>query len=181
MNIEHALTVQGWMTELELAYLAEAASKSSLIVEVGSWMGRSTSSLAANTQGRIIAVDTWKGSPEHAPMLEGKSPNWLKIQFMDNTGRYPNIVPAQMESGNAATLLRGLGVQPDMVFIDANHDYGHVAADIVDWTKTAKDGAIICGHDYDPVYWPGIVRAVNEFVPKFRVVPNATIWTTEGV
>lgn len=179
MNIEHALTVEGWMTEAELAYLAGVAKKSRLIVEVGSWMGRSTSALAANTRGRVIAVDTWKGSSEHAPMLAGKSPNWLKIQFMDNTSQYNNIVMAEMTSEAAAALFRGLGIRPDLVFLDASHDYGNVAADIVDWTRTAWELAIICGHDYDPPNWMGIHDAVNECVPKFRVVPGTTIWTTE--
>lgn len=181
MIIKHALTVEGWMTELELTYLAEVASRSKVIVELGSWQGRSTCALAANTPGKVIAVDTWKGSAEHAPMLSVKSPNWLKIQFMDNTGIYDNVIMAQMESGAASTLFRGLGIKPDMVFLDASHDYGNVAADIVDWFRTAAPDAIICGHDYDPPNWMGVKQAVDECVPRFRVIPNITIWSTEGV
>ena len=77
IDISRALAVDGWMTELELTYLAETASKSTLIVEVGSWMGRSTCALAATTKGLLFAVDTWKGSEEHASMLAPYPENWL--------------------------------------------------------------------------------------------------------
>jgi hypothetical protein len=39
----------------------------------------------------------------------------------------------------------------------------------------------LCGHDFDRTYWPGIVRAVEECIPAFHVVPNTTIWSTEAV
>ena len=49
VDISHAINIPGWMSVEELTYLAEAASKSNIIVEVGSWKGRSTIALAANT------------------------------------------------------------------------------------------------------------------------------------
>lgn len=181
IDISHALTVEGWMMESELSYLAEAASKSKLVVEVGSWMGRSTSAIAANTTGKVIAVDTWKGSEEHAPMLAGKPPSWLREQFIVNTLGFENLSLAEMESGAAVVLLRGLDIHPDMVFIDANHSYDTVKSDIFGWTSLLAEGGFICGHDYDPPNWMGIKQAVDECMPKFRVVPGTTIWTTEGV
>lgn len=179
MNIERALATEGWMTELELTYLAEVASKSRLIVEVGSWMGRSTCALAANTPGVVFAVDTWKGSEEHATMLADKPSGWLYERFLANTDGLPTI-PLMLLSLEAAALLQRCGELVDMIFIDANHSYDSVKADIQAWMPLLAPRGIICGHDYDPPNWTGIKQAVDECVPKFRIVPGTTIWSTEG-
>jgi len=36
----------------------------------------------------------------------------------------------------------------DFVYIDGDHEFSHVAADIVEWTKKVKKGGIVSGHDY---------------------------------
>jgi len=36
----------------------------------------------------------------------------------------------------------------DFVYIDANHDFGHVAEDIYRWSKKVRSGGIVSGHDY---------------------------------
>lgn len=180
MNIERALSVQGWMTEDELSYLASVASKSSIVAEVGSWMGRSTCALAANIgSGSVYAVDTWKGSQEHIPMLADKPEGWLFSQFRANTNGLP-VMPIALPSLDAAFLIAKTAMRFDLIFIDACHSYESVKADLEAWLPLLAPGATICGHDYDPIYWPGIVQAVQECVPHFRVVPETTIWTTEA-
>ena len=178
IDISRALATEGWMTELELTYLAETASKSKLIAEVGSWMGRSTSALAVNTPGWVCCVDTWRGSEEHAPMLAAKPEGWLYDQFLANIKGLP-VVAARLPSVEIAKGIASGLVRFNMIFIDANHSYESVKADIEAWKPLLTPNGILCGHDYDPIYWPGIVQAVNELVPDFRVVPGTTIWTTE--
>ena len=179
MNIERALATQGWLTEIEATYLADAASCSHLIAEVGSWMGRSTCALASNTPGMVVAVDTWQGSEEHVPMLAGKPEGWLFSQFRANTNGLP-VMPIALPSLDAAFLIAKTAMRFDLIFIDACHSYESVKADLEAWLPLLAPGATICGHDYDPIYWPGIVQAVQECVPQFRVVPETTIWTTEA-
>lgn len=179
MNIDRALDVEGWLTEAEASYLASVASRSLVAIEVGSWMGRSTCAIAANIRGYVWAIDTWKGSAEHAPMLADKPSDWLYERFLANTQGLP-IVPLMLPSVDAAVLFSGTGTKADLIFIDANHTYESVKADIEAWMPLLTDGGVLCGHDFDPVYWPGIVQAVKECVPKFRIVPGTTIWSTEG-
>jgi predicted O-methyltransferase YrrM len=51
----------------------------------------------------------------------------------------------------------------DVIYIDADHSYESVSAEIsVCWPKLKNNG-FLCGHDYHEVVWPGVVRAVNEF------------------
>jgi hypothetical protein len=63
----------------------------------------------------------------------------------------------------------------DMVFIDANHTYDAVKADIEAWLPKVRK--IICGHDYADG-WPGVKQAVNEKFPQ-GVKTIGSIWYVE--
>ena len=51
----------------------------------------------------------------------------------------------------------------DFVYIDANHSYETCKEDIECWFPKVKPGGILGGHDYQPKF-PGVIKAVNEFV-----------------
>jgi len=36
----------------------------------------------------------------------------------------------------------------DFVYIDGDHEFGHVACDIVEWTKKVRVGGVVSGHDF---------------------------------
>ena len=54
----------------------------------------------------------------------------------------------------------------DMVFIDGDHSYDGVCADICAWQSKIKPGGYLGGHDYDNPYtpFPGVKRAVLELL-----------------
>lgn len=51
----------------------------------------------------------------------------------------------------------------DLVFIDADHSYEGVKADIHAWAPKVRQGGILAGHDYDQPDFPGVKKAVDEF------------------
>ena len=51
----------------------------------------------------------------------------------------------------------------DFAYIDGIHTYEAVKVDIPAWYPKVKPGGIIGGHDYTPDYFPGVVKAVDEF------------------
>lgn len=51
----------------------------------------------------------------------------------------------------------------DVVYIDAEHTYDSVKSDIAKWYPKISSGGALCGHDYSPSIWPGVVQAVDEF------------------
>lgn len=178
MNIEKALTIDGWMNPKELEFLAENASKHTKIAEIGSWMGRSTCALLANTLGKVYAIDTWNGTSSeaiHRNILKDKGENFLYNSFLANTCGFSNLIPVRSTSAEAAVKFAQEGVQFDMIFIDAAHDYENVKADIEAWLPLLAPDGIFCGHDYTP-YWHGAVQAVKEKIPHFEVCE--TIWYT---
>jgi SAM-dependent methyltransferase len=182
MSLERALAISGWMTEAELFYLATTASRSQQIAEIGSWQGRSTRALADHTCGIVCAVDTWKGSAEewHIAELKDKPLNWLFNTFCANMSDLSNVLPYQMTSLEAAEHFLTAGTRFDFIFLDASHDYENVAADIRAWQPLLCPDGIFAGHDYNPPTFPGVVQAVHELVPRFRVLEGTALWTTEA-
>lgn len=178
IDISHALTVEGWMAPEELTYLASLAEKSSCIAEIGSWRGRSSSALAAHTPGIVVAIDTWRGSVEHQPELQGRPASGLFYAFRENTSRYDNIWPLLANSITGARIISHSPLRFDMIFIDASHDYESVKADIEAWLPLLAHGGVMCGHD---AYRWGVKLAVKQLVPRWRIAPDTSIWTTEGV
>lgn len=182
MNIERALETPGFMAEIELEYLATLASTSKSIVEIGSWQGRSARAMADNTEGVIFCVDTWADNAYgSAPAEMTCHPEWLWNEFRKthaDTIASRKVLTQRSDSVVGAVMAAASGFVFDMIFIDAGHNYEDVVADINAWKPLLREGGIICGHDYAK-YHPGVMKAVNEFIPKYRLV--GTIWSTEGV
>ncbi len=183
-GIERALRTNGWMSEEELTYIASLAAKSKLIVELGSWRGRSAVCWAENTEGFVYCVDTWANDaygisfPDDPPDLH-RRPEWLLTEFLKNTQGLRNIFPVRTRTEVAATIFRNMGVRPDVVFVDAGHNYNDVVTDIEAWRPLLAEGGTLCGHDYGYSGWEDVKKVVDAKVPKFRVI--GTIWTTEGM
>ncbi len=59
----------------------------------------------------------------------------------------------------------------DFVFIDANHNYGYVIADLRAWYPKIRGGGIIAGDDYATV-WPGVPQAINQFCAENNLKVN---------
>lgn len=171
MNITKALTCNGWMSEAELRWLAETASRCRLIIEVGSWAGRSACALGANTRGTVFCVDTWERALVHS---NGKAIEpTLFNEFCRNTTGMP-IIPVMTDSVTAAKWLLASGIRADMVFIDATHEGPAVRADIMAWRPLLAKGGTFCGHDYGFAGWPDVKTVVDEMIPNVQVVD--TIW-----
>lgn len=63
----------------------------------------------------------------------------------------------------------------DFVYLDGNHAYEYVVADIAAWLPKIRSGGIIAGHDYAP--WKlsgmpcGVIEAVNGWTTAYRIKP----------
>ena len=145
-------SIQGWMTIDELRWLHQEAVASRSVVEVGAWAGRSTHALLTGCKGLVTVVDTWL-----EPIM-GFDNQAARLGFCSNTEGFGNLSIIEKDSLRAARTFKKGSV--DMVFLDANHGYAGVLADLKVWTP--KTSRLICGHDYSK-NWPGVVQAVNEF------------------
>jgi hypothetical protein len=161
--------IEGWFSFPNLyTKMVYDSPENSHFVEVGTWLGKSATYMGveifnSNKKIKFDCVDTWKGSPEHQSNPEVIN-DTLYDSFLENIKPVKDIItPVRATSLSAATLYPDNSL--DFVFIDANHDYENVTADILAWYPKVKSGGVLGGHDYMSV-WPPVVQAVNDFLAK---------------
>ena len=156
-----------------------------IIVEVGSWKGKTTIHLAEllkqqSIDGVVFAVDTWLGSSEHLLSLREDS-TWgihkyikngrpqLYEQFIQNvivSDVYDYIIPIVNTSKVAYEVLSSIDVRADIIFVDADHGEDECYSDLCMYWKLVKDGGILCGDDFS-VGWYTVICAVNRFAKDY--------------
>jgi hypothetical protein len=146
----------GWFSledQEVLKRLLEAVTRPGMrVLEVGSWKGLSTTVIGRVVKeagGHAFCVDTWAGADveigtghrevAYKDILSVFRRNMQLLQLDDV------VHPLNLSSALAAKILSDR--QFDLVFLDGDHTYDAVSADIVAFLpKLATDG-IICGHD----------------------------------
>lgn len=175
----------GWMGKRPVAWLSRMATNHRRIIEVGVWKGRTTKLLAqSNSRAKVWAVDHWKGVPDDPDQQESlyeaadATGDAVYADFCRNLRTEIDagqVIPVRMDTAAAAAhLLAKHGRKFGMVFLDADHRYEAIHADILAYRQLLHRGGLLCGHDYSE-RWPGVVRAVDELVPN-RVV-HSSIWS----
>lgn len=176
VNIEKARGIRGWMSDLELFFLAKMAKQSQVIFEIGSYMGRSTRAMADNTAGIIYAIDPWKGNvlTEEGNIAFDVGPD-IYNTFYCNLSAYVNngrVIMCPYKFNEWPGNDHPDNYRPDFIFIDGDHRYHNVVSDINLALKF--NPKIIAGHDYSLHFWPGVQKAVDEIFPDAQFVE--TIW-----
>jgi hypothetical protein len=137
------------------------------VCEVGSWAGRSAIAMA-EAGATVVCVDTWEGSANDAgcKAYDGSRGEPFQV-FLENIRGLPIRAHIDSSPGAAGEFKDG---EFDIVYIDAEHDYESVKADIAAWKPKAKHW--IAGHDY--AAFPGVKQAVDEAFPGCTVQGN--VW-----
>ncbi len=129
-----------------------------VIVEIGSFKGRSTACLALGCVGtakRVYAIDTFNGNDSDFHQRNFFDQFQANISSL-NLDRY--VHPIVGLSTEAAP---GWDKPIDFIFIDGSHEYNDVLADFENFYPHVKPGGIIAFHDVTEG-WPGVVRCWNE-------------------
>lgn len=190
--ISNAQKLGEWMSDPELIWLAKQAKKSKIVIELGSWFGKSSMAIADNLpeDGVLYCVDTWAGSAVEQETNHKQAKDMDGDFAFDTFARnlWPHIQsgklrPIRMHGCYAARLFQEMGVKADLVFIDAEHTYEAVKADIYAFAPLVKEGGLMAGHDYyDPAWdpWPGVHQAVDEVLAgNFWREQWTTFWITD--
>lgn len=131
-------------------------------VEVGVYRGVNVDSvLAGLIVGKAYLIDAWGMTDfflcELRTRLDGDTMyEEVKAKYADR--------PEQIEIIRATSAIASVLVPNnlDLVYIDADHSYEGVQQDLAIWYPKVRAGGILAGDDYH--YYPGVVRAVAEFI-----------------
>lgn len=169
---QRVASIEGWLHDLEgycLFHLAGHGPGLGEIVEIGSYMGRSTAWLAAGTKTwareKVTAIDHFQGSPEHqcgqpweSAALRQEGSNFG--QFMENLRRLElddYVTPIVATSEQAAAQWKN---PVRLLFIDGDHSYEASKRDFELMAPFVIRQGIICFHDINA--WPGVTRFYDE-------------------
>ena len=146
-----------------------------LVVELGSWKGRSTAwiaqALVDRGGGKVVAVDTWAGTSaehEHLRLTLGYGPDTLYEEFLANMvrlGLRDTVEPWRMTTDEAAAKWPH-GQRIGLLYIDANHEYPQVRADFEKWSPHVASGGFIVFDDVPT--WKGPTQLVTELPRWYR-------------
>lgn len=157
------LNLAGWASDSPVFNEVLTELKPKLIIEVGSWLGRSAVNMAdillkmGITDFEIVCVDTWLGSVEHwqgDAQLKGNLRNGrptIYETFMSNIvhqGLTDYITPFPTDSINAAEFFKRNNVEADLVYIDAGHEYLSVKMDLYAYSTIVRPGGYMLGDDW---------------------------------
>lgn len=170
IDLKKSEAIRGWMTVPELTWLATQAEKYSTIVEIGSYAGRSSRALGDHTKGLVVCIDDFQGADTERPL----GPDGSKKLYAEFRKNLKDLLDSKKVVICHPSDISGLAsLQPDFVFIDGDHTYDGVTADIKYWGSRLVSGGLLCGHDCNH---PPIRQALQDHVQKINYAPQTSIW-----
>jgi hypothetical protein len=162
---------QGDVNLAELSVIATAAASVSAgdeIVEIGTFDGRTTLNLAANSPPHL-SVFTLDLPPDSAPKFDLASGERAFVDKPRSGRHFVEAAPEWQAQGKRITQLFGDSATFDwsphygragLVFVDGSHAHDYVMADTDTALKLVAHKGVVIWHDYG--VWEGVTRALEE-------------------
>ncbi len=178
-GLQKILKLPGMLTPDEVEYLYRLGRESlteGVIVEIGSWKGKSTICLALGSMaaggGKVYGVDP------HKPLAEEGYVEDTEAEFLKNIKDaevQTHVVPMVMTSEQAA---KGWNKPIALLWIDGDHRYEQAKRDFLLWEPHVIEGGIVALHDTirkkgpRRVLWENVFHS-NRF-QEIAIVDNIT-------
>jgi predicted O-methyltransferase YrrM len=165
--LAEAARVPGWLGRREAFALGEACAAlpaGAVVVEIGSFLGRSTIVLAGARKrggsGTIHCIDPFDASgdafsvPVYRSIVEADSRS-LRQRFHANLARAGVAEWVEVHEGTAASVAAGWSAPIDMLFLDGDQSAAGARSAYDSWAPFLKPGAIVALHNSaERVYAP---------------------------
>jgi len=142
-------------------------------VEVGTERGVFAEILCqANPSLRLDAVDAWTTYRGYVDHTDQSALDAAWAETVERLRPYPNAQAIKAWSVEAARQHADLSL--DFVYIDANHEFTQVVADLAAWGPKVRRGGMLSGHDYRksknnaPYH---VVQAINGYTAAHKIHP----------
>lgn len=158
------------LTAEEKYFLYDSIIPNSVCVEIGSYLGASSVCIASSPNcSKLYCVDTWNNDA----MSEGNRDTYSI--FLANTRNLSHkIFPIREYSAKAGL---NFNEKIDFLFIDGDHSYEGVKADVESWLPWLRSGGVLIMHDSG--WAEGVQRVIQENVLHscltWKFLPNMFI------
>ncbi|MBX2852613.1 MAG: class I SAM-dependent methyltransferase [Phycisphaeraceae bacterium] len=136
--------------------------------EIGVAFGGHSEAILQNTGvEKLYAIDSYKHRPEYDDPMNLPQPVFDRL--FERTGERlskfgEKVAQIRLDSVEAAAQIN----EPlDFVYIDGDHSYAGIRADLEAWFPLVREGGIIAGHDYGQPAFPGVKAAADQFFKRF--------------
>lgn len=154
------IPINGWLATGEAISLYNTAralpEKNPVVVEIGSWQGKSSVVIAKGLQGktnpRFFCIDPFNADGDAASLddYSGRLASMnisLREQFEKNLSNNRVLDMVTVLQGYSHDFTERVEDPVDFLFIDGNHEYNAVRKDFEDWSPKLKPGGWIGFHD----------------------------------
>lgn len=177
------------MPEVDLEYLELLASRvpaQGIIVEIGSFKGRSSWTLAKSCHPgvKVYCIDLWDDvfQATYTPSDGEQTSGSMYDDFLNNVKDCANIIPIR---GNSTEVDWPKERKADLIFIDGDHSSPQVDKDINVWVERLKPEGVIAGHDFTINLFPDVCRVVirlsNRLHLPIKAYGKGLVWAIEMV
>jgi hypothetical protein len=170
-----------WFSETNKIMLRRLVDESTrYIIELGSWLGTSTRFLLNHAPlAQVFAVDIWERIESPGcdyTGVEDKVPHLFDTFLVNCWDWKSRLYPLKMKSQDGLRLISSWGVKPDLIYVDADHSYPAVYADI-ETSLLLFPEATICGDDWNwrPDLNLPVQSAVKDVASKYNMTIHAEL------
>jgi predicted O-methyltransferase YrrM len=174
--VARAWKIPGLYRKEEARFLYRLGRRMGSFVELGCWMGRTTSILlqaSAVWGATLTTVDPFVPIPTQR--TQASAARWRRN--LEGIGLNP---PALLEMTSDEALSHHQG-EIALLFIDADHSRAAVAGDLAAWTPRVKVGGTVALHDMFYPSLPGVCQAVSDWWVRERDDVQAPRWECLGL
>lgn len=132
------------------------------MIEIGSYQGESTQLfLSTGVFSKIYCIDGWANGYDDAD----------KASY--TADRAERAFDKRFANDNRVVKIKGFSQDvvdkipdgvADFLYVDGCHTYDAVKLDLSNYSRKVKSDGVLAGHDYNTNDFPGVVKAVEEFL-----------------
>jgi len=167
-----------------------------IVIEVGTWFGTSAVIMASymksrGMSGKIICVDDFNAWPTCWGQSDFPKNSYGRALVYEaflgrvvSRGLEEYVVPLPTTSAHAYWHFSEIGMQADLIYIDAAHDERSVSSDLLGYYACMREGGVLFGDDYTLHrygYYP-VKTAVDAFAAEWglTVETHGEKWVIEA-
>jgi len=136
--------------------------------EIGVAFGGHSEAILQNTGvTKLYAIDSYKHRPEYDDPMN--LPQTVFDRLFERTGQRLSAFGERVQQIrlDSVEATQQINEPLDFVYIDGDHSYQGIRADLEAWFPLVREGGIIAGHDYGQPAFPGVKAAADQFFKRF--------------